>query len=133
MILLLQGIFLPFLLIISRILWLKQRRKRARLVRELLLSDTARLRELKTRMTPQEARESLKKESGISPAGETKYFKKAKSSEISELILNNLPKLKPLKCGNCGSGVLLKETGTLCSYCGARSRLPDDYKVAVSL
>jgi Zn finger protein HypA/HybF involved in hydrogenase expression len=59
-------------------------------------------------------------------------FQKIKSGSISELILKSLPKLKPLNCPNCGTGVLLKETETLCPNCETRGELPEDYAAAVS-
>ena len=127
---LLQGLSLPFLLIISFVLWQRQKQKRKRLKQAL---DVLLLKELKTRMTPRQARESLKQGLGVSHGDATKYLKNIKSSDISEQILENLPKLKPLKRINCGSGVLLKETETLCAYCGTRGDLPEDYAVAVSL
>lgn len=58
---------------------------------------------------------------------------KIKSGSISDLILKGLPKLKPLNCRNCGTGVLLKETETLCPNCETRGELPEDYAAAVSL
>jgi Zn finger protein HypA/HybF involved in hydrogenase expression len=57
---------------------------------------------------------------------------KARSAEVAKLI-QNLPKLRPLNCGACGAAVLLKETETSCPHCQARSSLPEDYAVAVSL
>ncbi len=58
---------------------------------------------------------------------------KTKSTEISRLIQNNLPKLQPLKCDTCGAGVLLKETETFCPHCETQGILPEDYAMAVSL
>jgi len=57
---------------------------------------------------------------------------KARSAEVGKLI-QNLPKLRPLNCGACGAAVLLKATETFCPHCQARSSLPEDYAVAVSL
>ena len=71
--------------------------------------------------------ESLKKDLDISRE------KKIKPSETSESILNRLPKLTPLSCADCGAGVLLQETETLCPHCHARGDLPEDYAAAVSL
>lgn len=73
-----------------------------------------------------QARANLKKELDIVRGH------KAKSTEIANLI-QNLPKLQPLNCGTCGAAVLLKETETFCPHCEARSGLPEDYAVAVSL
>jgi len=73
-----------------------------------------------------QARANLKKELDIVRG------RKAKSTEIGNLI-QNLPKLQPLNCGACGAAVLLKETETVCPHCEARSALPEDYAVAVSL
>lgn len=95
---LLQGISLPFVIIIFRTLSRRQRQKHA----------------------------NLKKELGIVRR------RKTKSTEISKLI-HDLPKLQPLNCDTCGAGVLLKETGTFCPHCQARSDLPEDYATAVSL
>ncbi len=96
---LLQGISIPFLLIISGVLWWKQSQRI----------------------------ESLKKELELTRR------KEIKSDQIFESILNGLPKLRPLNCGNCGGSVLLRETETLCPYCQARGDLPEDYAAAVSL
>jgi Zn finger protein HypA/HybF involved in hydrogenase expression len=71
--------------------------------------------------------EKLKKE--LDGAG----GKKNKSGGLAELILEGLPKLKPLNCGNCGGNVLLKEAETVCPYCEARGELPEDYAAASSL
>jgi Zn finger protein HypA/HybF involved in hydrogenase expression len=59
--------------------------------------------------------------------------KGVKPGDISELILKSLPVLKPLHCANCGGNVLLRETETLCPYCGARAPAPADYAAANSL
>jgi Zn finger protein HypA/HybF involved in hydrogenase expression len=59
--------------------------------------------------------------------------RKPKTTEIASLIRNDLPKLQPLKCDACGSGVLLEETETRCPHCERRSNLPEDYAAAVSL
>jgi Zn finger protein HypA/HybF involved in hydrogenase expression len=59
--------------------------------------------------------------------------KKSKSVSLSEIILESLPKLTPLKCDKCGGNVLLEETETLCPYCDARGDLPVDYVAANSL
>ena len=56
-----------------------------------------------------------------------------KSAELFEALLRRLPKLRPLKCANCGGAVLLKEEATRCPYCGAEGELPEDYAEAVSL
>ncbi len=71
--------------------------------------------------------ESLKKESELTRR------KNIKSDEIFELILDGLPKLKPLNCDNCGGSMLLQETETFCPYCLTRGVLPEDYAAAVSL
>ena len=97
---LMQGISIPFLIIIFRTLSLRHRQKRA----------------------------NLKTELKVGRGGGNN-----KSTEISELIQNNLPKLQPLKCGTCGAGVLLKETEIFCPHCETRSILPEDYAAAVSL
>lgn len=97
---LLQGISLPFLLIIFSILRLKQKR--------------------------------FGLESFVD-AGLSELKDKAASNKISELILSNTPNLTPLKCANCGTGVLLRETETFCPHCETRSGLPEDYAAAMSL
>lgn len=96
---LLQGISLPFLIIIFRTLSLRYRQKRA----------------------------SLKKELNVVRGYRTK------TTEISKLLENDLPKLQPLKCSTCGAGVLLKETETFCPHCATQSSLPEDYALAISL
>ncbi|HEX7177394.1 MAG TPA: hypothetical protein VF240_19205 [Pyrinomonadaceae bacterium] len=96
---LLQGISLPFLIIIFRALSVRHRQKRASLKKEL----------------------------------EVIRGRKTKTTEISRLVQDDLPKLQPLKCRACGAGVLLKETETFCPHCETRSNLPEDYAAAVSL
>src|SRR5918998_3355762 len=96
---LLQGISIPFLLMISGILWWKQSQRIESLKGELELTRR----------------------------------KDIKSDQIFESILNGLPKLRPLNCGNCGGSMLLQETETFCPYCQARGDLPEDYAAAVSL
>ncbi len=71
--------------------------------------------------------EVLKSELKVAPSREFK------PGEIPELILKSLPKLKPLKCVNCGGGVLLRETETFCPYCETRGPLPEDYAEANAL
>ncbi len=41
---------------------------------------------------------------------------------------DNLPRLAPLKCDNCGGGIPLKLENMHCPYCGTPARTPDDYK-----
>jgi Zn finger protein HypA/HybF involved in hydrogenase expression len=55
------------------------------------------------------------------------------SDKSFESILNGLPKLHPLNCGNCGGNMLLQEAETFCPYCQTRGDLPEDYAAAVSL
>ena len=50
-----------------------------------------------------------------------------------ESIIDRLPKLKPLNCSSCGAGMLLHADETLCSHCGVKGPLPDDYAAAVTL
>ncbi len=57
----------------------------------------------------------------------------SKSRDTRQSILENLPKLKPLNCGNCGAGVLLKELGTVCPRCDSRDALPDGYAETIGL
>src|SRR5215207_8693030 len=59
--------------------------------------------------------------------------KKADSGKTFEAVLDALPKLRPLSCGNCGGSLLLREAETFCPYCGTRDELPEDYAAAVSL
>jgi Zn finger protein HypA/HybF involved in hydrogenase expression len=99
LIFLLQGISIPFLLMISGVLWRKQSQQLESLKGELELTRR----------------------------------KNIKSDQIFESILNGLPKLRPLNCGNCGGSLLLQETETFCPYCHARGDLPEDYAAAVSL
>jgi hypothetical protein len=63
-------------------------------------------------------------------AEERKGFK---SDELFEALLRRLPKLRPLKCANCGGGVSLREGATFCPYCETEGGLPEDYAEAVSL
>jgi Zn finger protein HypA/HybF involved in hydrogenase expression len=96
---LLQGFSMPFLPIISGVLWWKRSRQLESLEKELELTRR----------------------------------KNIKSDKIFELILNGLPKLRPLNCGNCGGSILLQETATLCPFCQTRGALPEDYAAAVTL
>ena len=59
--------------------------------------------------------------------------KGVKSDGLFEALLRRLPKLRPLKCANCGGGVLLRARATFCPYCGTEGELPEDYAEAVSL
>lgn len=71
--------------------------------------------------------ERLRKEMGRVRRG------KSGKDELSEKLLDDLPKLKPLKCANCGGAALLRETEVLCPYCGTRSELPEDYTAAARI
>lgn len=99
---LLQGISLPFVIIVFRRLSLRQRQESAAL------------------------KDELDKVGGV-------RGHKSRSTDVSKLIHDDLPKLQPLNCEACGAGVLLKETGTLCPHCETKGSLPEDYAVAVSL
>jgi hypothetical protein len=99
---LLQGISLPFVILVFRSLSRRQRQESADLKAELNLVRGVRGR-------------------------------KTKSTDISRLIHDDVPKLQPLNCEACGAGVLLKETGTLCPNCETKGKLPEDYTAAVSL
>jgi Zn finger protein HypA/HybF involved in hydrogenase expression len=57
----------------------------------------------------------------------------AGAGEALRLALERLPKLKPLRCEKCGGGVLLRESETLCPYCGARGETPEDYAATNAL
>jgi Zn finger protein HypA/HybF involved in hydrogenase expression len=70
---------------------------------------------------------------GLRAELKTRAPKGVKPGDISELILKSLPVLKPLNCANCGGNVLLREAETLCPYCGARARAPEDYAATNSL
>ncbi|HEX5708971.1 MAG TPA: hypothetical protein VFX96_16845 [Pyrinomonadaceae bacterium] len=56
-----------------------------------------------------------------------------KEDKLFERALEELPELRPLKCRNCGAGLLLRKTETLCPHCDTRGELPGDYAAAVSL
>ena len=56
-----------------------------------------------------------------------------RSGDRFDAILEGLPKLKPLNCGNCGAATLLEETETVCPNCKTHGPLPDDYADASSL
>jgi Zn finger protein HypA/HybF involved in hydrogenase expression len=71
--------------------------------------------------------ESLEKELNLTRQ------KNIKSDKTFELILNGLPKLRPLNCEHCGGSVLLQESTTLCPYCQTRGELPEDYAAAITL
>jgi Zn finger protein HypA/HybF involved in hydrogenase expression len=71
--------------------------------------------------------ESLEKELNLTRQ------KNIKSDQTFELILNGLPKLRPLNCEHCGGSVLLQESTTLCPYCQTRGELPEDYAAAITL
>jgi hypothetical protein len=59
--------------------------------------------------------------------------KGVKSDKLFEALLRRLPKLRPLKCVNCGGAVLLGEGATRCPYCETVGDLPENYAEAVSL
>ncbi|MBV8859439.1 MAG: hypothetical protein JOZ02_21075 [Acidobacteria bacterium] len=59
--------------------------------------------------------------------------KGAETDEAFGRMLARLPKLRPLNCESCGGAVLLREDATLCPYCGARGRPPEDYAAALRL
>ena len=71
--------------------------------------------------------EDLRKES------EAEGRKVSKSDALFEALLRRLPKLRPLKCANCGGGALLRARAAFCPYCGTEGELPEDYAEAVSL
>jgi Zn finger protein HypA/HybF involved in hydrogenase expression len=73
--------------------------------------------------------ERVKGELGREPQSKVK----AKHKMLAEAALDNLPKLKPLKCANCGGASLLEETGARCPYCDASQALPADYAAAARL
>lgn len=54
----------------------------------------------------------------------------AKPKASIEKILEALPKLAPLACGNCGSSVLLRMEGAVCPACRTPKALPEDYLAA---
>ena len=102
---LLQGISLPFVIVVFRKLSRRQRQESADLKRELDLVSGSR---------------------GV-------RGRKSSSTDVSQLIHDDLPRFQPLNCDACGAGVLLKETGTLCPHCETKGSLPEDYAAAVSL
>lgn len=57
--------------------------------------------------------------------------KKAKadrqSGESPLIVPDNLPKLKPINCQNCGAGVPLREGEMICPNCGTVSKAPENY------
>jgi Zn finger protein HypA/HybF involved in hydrogenase expression len=71
--------------------------------------------------------ESLERESKLTRR------KSIKPEKSIESVLEGLPKLRPLNCGNCGGSLLLQESATLCPYCLTRGELPEDYAAAVKL
>lgn len=116
---LLQGISLPFLLLLFRFLWHRQERSRR--------SRRAPKSYLANRVSELNRGEFRCLEIG------SKKKKAAASHQISESVLNSTPHLEPLKCTECGSGVLLRETETVCPYCQTRGDLPKDYAKTMSL
>ena len=59
--------------------------------------------------------------------------KGVETDKAFERMLERLPKLRPLNCESCGGALLLRESATLCPYCGARGRPPEDYAGALRL
>ncbi|MEK7724516.1 MAG: hypothetical protein AAB336_09230 [Acidobacteriota bacterium] len=66
--------------------------------------------------------------SALNESNETKQTKadrrKGKSPPIAT---DNLPKLKPINCQNCGAGVPLSEKEMICPNCGTKSKAPENY------
>lgn len=101
----LQGVSIPLLVAASGFAWRRQSGRAERLRAEVLGAG----------------------------GGGFKAAKEVGAGGAARLILESLPKLEPLKCAGCGGGVLLRETGTLCPYCGARGDAPEDYRAATAL
>ncbi len=59
--------------------------------------------------------------------------KATETDEAFGRMLERLPKLRPLNCESCGGAVLLRREATVCPYCGARGRPPEDYAAALKL
>jgi Zn finger protein HypA/HybF involved in hydrogenase expression len=102
---LIQGASIPFLVALSGLAWCGQSRRTGKLRAEL----------------------------GAAKGKDSKARGDVSAGEAARLILESLPKLEPLKCGGCGGNVLLRETGTLCPYCGTRGDAPEDYTAANAL
>ncbi|MEP7211558.1 MAG: hypothetical protein ABI791_00675 [Acidobacteriota bacterium] len=58
---------------------------------------------------------------------------KGKAAGRLKSIIDRLPKFEPLNCSSCGAVVLLHADETVCSHCGLKGPLPDDYAAAVTL
>ena len=60
--------------------------------------------------------------------GERKQHRKTLAS-----LLDLVPKLQPLNCGNCGSAVALEVDSATCTRCDSAAELPRDYVATVKL
>ncbi len=59
---------------------------------------------------------------------EEKIYKDNRKKGKSPLIIqDNLAKLKPINCLNCGAGVPLSENEMICPNCGTKSKAPENY------
>lgn len=50
-----------------------------------------------------------------------------KKGKTPLIFADNLPKLKPINCQNCGAGVPLQENEMICPNCGTKSKVPENY------
>lgn len=50
-----------------------------------------------------------------------------KKGKAPLIVADNLPKLKPINCQNCGAGIPLQENEMICPNCGTKSKAPENY------
>lgn len=50
-----------------------------------------------------------------------------KNGKTPPIVNDNMPKLKPINCQNCGAGVPLSENEMICPNCGTKSQTPENY------
>jgi len=108
---LIQGVGLPLFVIASFTIYFRQEKR------------------LKTLQRMVDALAGKPKGSPDSAPGKSKERRRRSSHSL----LDSLPKLAPLKCRQCGAGVILEETRSRCPHCQTTTPLPDDYAIAASL
>lgn len=50
-----------------------------------------------------------------------------KAGTAAPIVRDDLPKLKPLTCENCGAGVPLRKGEMVCPHCGTKASTPEEY------
>ena len=55
------------------------------------------------------------------------YKDNRKNGKSPPIVADNLAKLKPINCLNCGAGVPLRENEMICPNCGTKSKAPENY------